>query len=210
MKNSIVFILLLCLSVAVCSCSAMRSEDTGNVVTLPEGDDRVILTINSTDDYTAFLNTTKLPQEFVMYEEIKELGNFLGFVVLSEFYVDDYSSYMYNLRDSSGYVLSLHIDHDTLEETIGSSSPITKVNSENMRILPQKSSGTYVDQGLVYRYVNGELLAISWTYEGVTFTLGGSSMFSDYPSTEATFAGKLLNGSKAATAFETVFGVEEK
>ena len=54
MKNSIVFILLLCLSVAVCSCSAMRSEDTGNVVAIPEGDDREIQTITSTDDYTAF------------------------------------------------------------------------------------------------------------------------------------------------------------
>ena len=79
-----------------------------------------------------------------------------------------------------------------------------------MRMLPQKSSGTYADKGLIYQYVNGELLTIGWAYEGLTFTLGGSSMLSDYPSTEATFAGKLLNGSKAATAFETVFGVEEK
>ena len=115
MKNSIVFILLLCLSVAVCSCSAMRSEDTGNVVTPPEGDDPVNLTIESMDDYTEFFNTTKLQQEFVMYEGIKELGDFVSFIVLSDVAADDYSSYKYDLRDSSGYVLSLHIDHDTLE-----------------------------------------------------------------------------------------------
>ena len=62
-----------------------------------------------------------------------------------------------------------------------------------MRKLDEKLSGSYAKEEFSHYYISGELLSITWIHEGITCKLCGDSMLSDYPSTEKTIAGKLLN-----------------
>ncbi len=100
---------------------------------------------------------------------------------------------MYTLEDTTGYELALHVDNNVTEKVYGSTDPVTSINSNDMRILKDKSSGIFVTDGITYKYVSGELLSIAWVHRGICFKLCGSSMFSNYPITESTFAGKMLN-----------------
>ena len=100
---------------------------------------------------------------------------------------------MYHLVDENDYRLALYIDHNNSNEIPESTITATSILAKDMRKLDEKSSGVYTKGELSYTYISGELLSITWTHEGITYKLCGDSMLSDYPSTEKTIAGKLLN-----------------
>lgn len=223
MKKLIAFSLMLCSFVTLYSCGndhnashdTNQSVDTGihesnNHTVMPPEVERPLLTIESVEEYTKILNTEKMPNDFVKYESISKLGAFRSLVFLSNTAGGDYSSYMYNLVDTTGYEIALYINHDVSNSPTVSADSMTSVDTSDMRHVAEKKSGTYVNQGLIYKYVSGELLSVSWTDHGISYRLCGSSMLSNYPSSDLTFVGKLLNKDDAVVAVNDVFNIEQK
>ena len=178
------------------------STQQNEFVEQPEGD-RPSLYIGSENDYVAFLNSTELPSDFVSYDEIDAIGAFSCFIFLSDAYIKDYSEYMYVLIDSEGIEITLYVDH---EKNVWPPKGPVLPNGTNMRLLSNTDSGAYDFNGLVYEYLSGKLLSISWEIGDIYYTLYvDTPMLSDYPLTESTFVGRMLNSDTALQAVNTVF-----
>ena len=198
MKKIIALSLLLCLFAALYSCDKNHntSNDTNdtnqsadsnkyennNNIVMPSEVERPLLTLESITEYRKILNTEKIPNNFVRYESISRLGSFRSLVFLSDAYDNDFSSYMYTLVDSIGYEIALYINHDVSNLPTISTDFITSVDTSDMRRLEEGKSGTYVNEYLIYKYVSGELLSISWIDNGINYKLCGSPLLSNYPS----------------------------
>lgn len=168
--------------------------------------DHPLLTLQSEDAYTAFLNTTQLPADFVSYADIRTIGNFKAFVVLTDAYANDYSQYMYTVVDSENVLITLHVDHRDRNEMSATAGLVSKMNNANMRCLSDAVSGHYLsDDGITYRYISGKLHAVSWDVRNVHYTLCVEHLFADYPLTESTFVGKMLNLDTSYQTMNTVF-----
>ena len=76
-----------------------------------------------------------------------------------------------------------------------------------MRLLSNESKGSYVSDAIVYKYLSGKLYSISWKTKNITyqFNVIGKHMLSDYPLTDSTFVGKMLNTETAPQALNAVF-----
>lgn len=224
MKNLMLIIVLLCLSLMVCACSNSNNiasdttnqnnlitnhEQKGDIVT-PHGGERPLLTFESVGEYTDFINSKKLPENFVTYEKINQLGDFKNLIFLSATGENDFSSYVYTLVDSTGYEIALYIDNLVMDEIVVPTDTIANINANDMRTIPEKNNGTFTTKGISYKYVAGELLSISWIDQGISFKVCGSSTLSDYPTTQSTFVGKMLNTNVAVHAIEDFFSVADK
>ena len=224
MKKTIVIIVLLCLCTGICACGSdsnlpaesqqileQKSQETTGDVIMPNGGERPLLTIESIEVYQKFLNQSRLPENFVQYEKISQLGNFVNLVFLSDTSAGDFSSYMYSLVDDSDYEISLYVNSNTTADNESTNNiDISSINSNDMRQLSGASSGKYAQGELVYKYVSGKLLSIAWNSEGISYKLCGSSMLSDYPSTSSTVVGQLLNSNNASAALCSVFNVVDE
>jgi hypothetical protein len=189
MKKIIMSVLLLSLSMTMSACEINKSPGTNDGFIA----ENVLLTVESFLGYKKFLRTADLPIDFIAYDNISEFGDFESFICLSDAGVGDFSSYMYHLVDENDYRLTLYIDHNNSNEIPESTIAATSILAKDMRKLDEKLSGSYAKEEFSYYYISGELLSITWTHEGITYKLCGDSMLSDYPSTEKTIAGKLLN-----------------
>ena len=213
MKKIALMLLLLCFAFSICACSDFLDGNTQNA-----GDygsdgagDRPLLTIESLDEYKKVLKTNELPSDFVTHEQIKSMGAFSSMVFLSNAdgndYGKDYSGYMYNLVDESGYEYVLYVHHNASIDASVLPERITEANLQDLRRLDEKCSGTYYQDGLAYRYLSGKLTSIEWEHQGIHFTLSG---LSDYPATNSTFIGQLLCGKKGSAELGSIFNTEEK
>ena len=226
MKHSMLIIVLLCLSLVVCACSNSNNIGSGPIdqnnqitnneqngdIEASQGGDRPMLSIESVGEYTDFIKSTKLPENFVTYEKINQLGDFkFKFLVfLEEVHAIEYKSYLYTLVDSSGYEICLYIDNLETVETDDINISTDTVNAADMRTIAEKTSGTFTTDGISYKYVAGELLSISWIDQGIRYKLCGDPMLSDYPATQSTFVGKLLNANVASSVVGKIFATESK
>ena len=220
MKKHIFLIILLCLAVILCSCNkeykdhetsttVNSSQDENHIsIVMPGCVEKPLLTIVSIEDYNKLINTQKIPTTFVRLESIEQLGEFVSLVFLSDAYAGDFSSYMYTLVDTVGYEVALYINSDESSSLTTSSDSITSVNTSDMRYIAEQKSGIYVTERLVYRYVSGKLLSISWVADGINYTLCGDPLFYDYPITASTFLSKLMTKSYADEAIKTAFDAE--
>ena len=158
-----------------------------------------LVSIDSVEEYSKFLDEKPSDQKFISYSMLHEIGEFERITFLSNAKADDYSNYMYELCDTSGYTLYLYVKVGKPE---GSEKMVSKeyVNLHDLRKLNDISSGAYVCDGYEYRYVNGELLSIRWENEDYSFVLSGESMLSNYPETRNTILGSLLTVDTASVA----------
>ena len=182
------------------------SQDIKNKTTEPYDIEIPLLTLESMDMYTEFLNSNEMPDDFVLYDEISDVGDFEILIFLCNAYSHDYSSYLYGLVDSEGFEISLYVEHNTDEFSLETDS-IIQVNKTNMSLLTDTSDGDYIHDNIKYTYVSGELFSISWKTQNITYILckGGYPMFSDYPPTTSTFVGKMLNLDTATQALNDIF-----
>ena len=160
----------------------------------------------SKEAYTEFLNSADLPDDFVSHDKIDAIGAFEGVVFLSDAYhLRDYSWYMYGLVDSTGFEITLYVDHR--DRVLSTNPPVSNVNKTDMRLLPDVNEGvySYVSDHLVYTFVAGSLSTISWKMQNITYKLFFHKPISDYPLTESTFVGKMLNTETAPQALNDVF-----
>lgn len=158
-----------------------------------------LVTLESKDAYTKFLNSVKLPNDFVSHDKIDAIGDFATLVFLS----NDGLWYVYSLVDSEGYKCALYVDHR--DEVLSTESSVSNVTNANMRLLSDESKGSYVSDSIVYKYISGKLFTISWKEQNITYTLMGNSLLYDYPLTDSTFIGKMLNTETAPQALNDVF-----
>ena len=213
MKKTVAIILIMFLIFSVCSCDGKDTEVHTSDTTIQQNDDVAIdstsldvehslLTLETINDYNKFINSEKLPSNFVSYDKIDDMGQFVSLVFLSDTQKGDYSSYMYNIVDSTGYEICLYVEvaKDPNELT----SSISQISSDNMRTLDKSISGVYNNDGYKYQYVSGMLLSISWIDEDISYELCGASMLYDYPQTDNTFVGKVLNLKSAYKTFKEI------
>lgn len=162
--------------------------------------------IDSVEEYNEFLTEKSIEQKFLSYSMLRKIGEFEGITFLSNAKVGDYSNYMYELCDASGYTLYLYVK-------IGNSEDNEKVVSEervdphDLRKLNDKSSGTYVCEDYEYRYVNGELLSIRWENGAYSFVLSGETMLSNYPETQTTILGSLLSAETSSATTNILYEI---
>ena len=168
--------------------------------------ERPLLTLEDANMYTEFLDSTDLPEDFVSYDKIEVIGDFDGLVILSDAYLNDYSSYMYNLVDATGFDFVLYVDH--VKEDSFIRDPISSVNEKDLRKQLDTSRGIYVCDNIVYTYITEGLLSIAWEDQNITYKLSGS--FYKYPLAESTFIGKMLDTDTAQQALNTVLRDESK
>ena len=164
---------------------------TGNTVGISSGleVDRPLTSIDSAEEYN--LDANPSDQKFISYSILCEIGKFERLTFLSNTKADDYSHYMYELCDASGYTLYLYVKAGQSEDSVEMVSE-ENANPHDLRKLNDKSSGAYYCEGYEYRYVNGELLSVRWENEAYSFVLSGESMLSNYPENSNTILGYLL------------------
>ena len=224
MKKISVMVCFLCMCLAFVCCNsgnvqASLSNESKREVQLTQNEKSEVTiipeyyttNIDSKLEYNWFLLTNKVPDNFVKYKDIKQIGKFDDIVLggrstgcSSTF---DYSRYHYCLIDESGAELTLYVDSNPEDDTVIEAETITAVNESDMRYLEEDLRGHYTVDGMTYAYVSGKLLSIEWVSNGITYTLCGSMNLSDYPDITSTFVSKLLNLETAAETLNDFFDV---
>lgn len=143
------------------------------------------------EEYNSFIETeSKLPDNFVTADMLKEFGTFKGFVCNSE---TDFSVYGYWLVLENGYENTLLISHTNVQ----SPSTNTKISMDktdsNMLTLSTKETGNITVNGIEYHYIKGELLTITWQENNIRFEMQVQQL-SDYPKLpSSSIMGKLIS-----------------
>lgn len=140
-----------------------------------------------------------LPDNFVTYDKISHIGEFDGFIYLSNVISGDNSTYMYTLIDENGY--NVNITFKLNDDTSATENILSAENIDDFRhVSSDVTSSVFVD-GVKYTYVKGNLLYIENVYRDMTIIIWGDSVLSDYPiNGEETFISRLLDPSKASAA----------
>ena len=164
--------------------------------------------ISSPDEYVQFVASATLPDNFVYYADISELGAFVSFVCE----MGTINNYTYGIMDESGTELTLYIDPIKNDNQILAESTLnaSDINSSSMKTLKNENGGgAYSYNGILYKYRNGRLSSIVWQNDGFQYTLANTITpregFQRYNSSMAhTAVGKLLNLSTAAEAVAAI------
>lgn len=163
--------------------------------------DRALLTIEDYGEYENFVAKIEKGSEFVAYERIQSLGEFKSFVCLSNGYSGDYSKYMYNLSDASGYEFVLYVTHNAVVKSYGpeADKPLSVTGEQDLRNRSDAAGGVLELNNVRYRYSKyGKVMSISWIENGVEFTI--SAQLDEYPNVTDTVLSKLLSYDTAVAA----------
>lgn len=207
MKSILTLFTLITISINLIACSYANSNPLQHASqsdyqkdTAPSGE-TPLLTCSNYDDYRKFINSNKLPSDFIDYDALATVGEFVSFVCLTDARQNDYGQYMYTLTDQNNYSLTLYIDHRTSNTgEVGPNGIAQKELSigktSDFRYYPNNETGTATKDGLKYTYLNGKLLSVTWQNNNATFTLCSDTVLSDYPSNPPndTFTNQILIG----------------
>ena len=195
-------ILILCV---LLSCLLTACGNTGASSNATFVGDREVPGVYSLDEYHEFIKTAHLPSNFIRYECISILGNFLQVIFDSW---EDYSTAHYLLTDENNYWISLLIrpaSKNTYDHPI-----VSNVSLEECKDMQKLTNGPYDHNfkiyraGLYYHYGrDGSLMRITWQEGKNIILLSGASLLIDYPMDgKETIVSRLLsideNVSKAA------------
>jgi len=88
MKKLLLLMLIISLIFCMFSCSNTMVEDDSKANNVNYVDDfmgdRPLLNIQSYSEYKKFIKKVTLPENFIYYENIEDLGEFQGFVCLTD------------------------------------------------------------------------------------------------------------------------------
>ncbi len=164
----------------------------GEIATLP---------LESYEDYLKFIQTAELPDDFVRYETFSQFGEFESMVCAPSY---GYSEYSYSIIDNeTGMKLRMYIDHGK-ELTLDGQDEPAKVNKNDMRTIPKDSARIFVQSGIQYIYVQGNLSAVKWVSNGIMYTISG-----DLHECKLDSSSPLSKLLKLDTAAEAVASVKE-
>lgn len=152
-------------------------------------------------EYLHFLDTAKLPEDFVSYEEISMLGEFDGFVCLDGTKVEKGSSLFYSFKTDDGWECNVYVYHEERESLL---SPLLEevLNKEDLRTLREERKGYFMIDGMTYGYAKGKLISVKWEDEGIIFVLY-SSYLSECPESHPVFG--LFSADTAKATAESVY-----
>jgi hypothetical protein len=152
-------------------------------------------------EYLHFLDTAKLPEDFVSYEEISMLGKFDGFVCLDGTKVEKGSSLFYSFKTDNGWECNVYVYHEERESLL---SPLLEevLNKEDLRTLREERKGYFMIDGMTYGYTKGKLISVKWEDEGIIFVLY-SSYLSECPESHPAFG--LFSADTAKATAESVY-----
>ena len=172
---------------------------------LAKMNERSSISLQTYDAYKEFVEQNDLPEGFVEYEQVKAIGSFNSLVFLSDARNADYSEYMYGFSEPSKNTVFLTIVPSSKENTsvISTSLSIDDINQSDMRFTKNKEvSGIFKIDDLIYKYIKGTLLSITWEKNDLRYTLSCASTFSDYQLNQDTFTSKLLVYETAGNTFK--------
>lgn len=160
-------------------------------------------TFSMYEEYLEFIGNAKnLPDDFITYDMLKDLGTFKSFILSSS----SFNYYIYNFIDENGVTIAA-----TINPLKNESETYPIVVPDNINNLRKASyigvSSRYSHNNVTYGYYfNGKLATIRWAM-GTTLvilsTYGASNTFADYPlDGETTFVSQLLSTQTATAAIE--------
>ena len=167
--------------------------------------DPVMLNFESKQDYDDYINSHTLPDNFITYDMLKELGEFDAVVFLT---YPEFSQTFYTFIDELGCELNLYVETRVERQTFDTDKEnytlVDNIESIDMRYIENLPEGTslYYYGDLRYTYISGKLISIMWIYDGIEYTLCGTSGLFNYPNIQTTISGKLMNQEQANSALE--------
>jgi len=194
----------LCLSLVLCSNTASGSVSSNNNTASFSAKDKNVFTVDSYYEYLKFINSTELPDDFIYYNDICILGEFVDFICMSDIKNGDFSHYLYSVKDKSGVEITLYIkDADSYEEI--EIEQISSVDPHNLRTVEATSPVMYECEGIKYTYVEGKLNSVKWQSDKWVYTVYiNDPCLGEYPDDSSTIIGKLMNQQTALAAIETI------
>ena len=181
-----------------------ESSDKAEEIKVPSGQGEIATpTFETYEEYLEFIGNAKnLPDDFVTYDMLKEIGDFKYFICSSP----NFNSYMYTFIDENNVEIFARVS--PLPNEIKTHPIVVPNNINNLRnVLPIGVSSRYSHNNITYGYYfNGELSSIRWAMETKLVTLscsGQSNTLADYPlDGETTFVSQLLSLQTADAAVE--------
>ena len=229
MKKLILVVFLLnTIVLSLCSCNLLTAENQKDIALPPEeitskkedsyteevleesseSDERLhvefaSLSFDDIEAYNDFISQLPGKNEFVLYEKIQHLGEFLSLTFTQNDCFDDlaqinYSSYCYSLKDENDYSFTLYISLLDEEESAQTGDVTedyhTAQHFSNMQYFGGKNGSVFIDD-IEYYYKKGKLLSISWRDGNRRFALMSCSInFTDYPTDgNSTLLDSLIN-----------------
>ena len=182
-----------------------ESTDSNSNESTSNGDNWVA-SLFSTDYYNEYLDflsndKIKVPDNFITYDMIKNIGAFEGLVVYS---FDDYG---YLLFDENDILISVRI-LSTLNNASTTTITSTYESNDLRKITaPNNQESTLFHNGILYNYSkSGGLYRISWQYveQAITIVITmGYVHLNEYPlEGETTFVSQLLSTQTATAVVE--------
>ncbi len=222
MKKIISILLVLSFILCISACSVdldveSQSDETSpsfkyiddyvnNYGNINNGDalgDIPMLSIFSLDEYNYFLEVCELPDHFITYRDLRQIGDFKGFVVLENQATIKYKSYMYSFLDGD-YDITLYVKHNDNElDTIQTEKNI--LNSSGIDMRRNISTGSYFNGDMEYYYIQGNLNSIEWKSNNIRLTFCSEPDLHAYQG-DNPIINKLLNKNEASEikgAFDT-------
>lgn len=184
----------------------------GDVPLMPTCGEVPLMTIENYREYQRLEKDT-LPKEVVKYEDIKAIGQFNSFVVLSDGFSGDYSQYMYSVKDGSGYTFYITITDTARWQSKEPNILSTEYDKTDMRTVDETKSGSIFVNNIDYLYVKGVLLSISWKQGDIEFKITGDSpskiySLDNYPKGYRTFVSDILNSETARKTIDDLMNRE--
>lgn len=219
MKKSIIaYSILICCIVllSACNISSPNSDTIGiegpaGITGIGESDDTLVqeetfdqgelsvIIIKTLAEYEKFVATCKeLPGDFVEAEQLQSFGQFEELLFPAKGY---YDYYLYTLKDSTGYMVSVSVKHNPSESAVEAVSFSSETSDFRKLENPNDHSRDYRLGEMTYHYSQGKLRTISWTQNQIRYSISGGAYeieLSEYPYNESsTMLGKLLQANTA-------------
>lgn len=159
-------------------------------------------TFGKYEEYLKFIGSVKnLPDDFITYDMLKDIGEFRSFVCDTTFI-----GYAYNFTDENNVRILAKIY--PLPSEVKTYPMVTPDNSSNMRsITPIGTWSTYSYNDITYHYYfNGTLAGIEWSIgtKIVYLSMTEPNTFAGYPlDGETTFVSQLLSTQTATAAVQS-------
>lgn len=129
------------------------------------------LGLYSVKEYEDYLD--KLPSDFVFYNQISYMGEFIGVVFLEDARDLHYNNYLYSLK-SGDIRLMLYVNQKN-DDTLKPKKILSQQTNSDLHYYPSKESGSYYDNDIEYKYKEGTLFSIEWSIDNKVFSLCTSS-----------------------------------
>ena len=213
MRKLGIFALWVSLLITLVACSfPFTSDSSGDQHIENVGSDNVTACVKnfglySLKDYQQYFSTLDVVPDIVLYEDISQFGEFVGYVDVFGYFAPSCKEYLYTLCDSRGYTLHLrveHIENATLDAQNAKFEKGKIETSGDLRKLSDGRSAILELDGFQYRYLKWGLYEVSWYENGIRFSLTGGGLLCNYPTESDTLVGKLLDSETARDAIKTI------